>query len=101
MINGSLSNPVSMVVQPGWNSSNGCIVRRENGSHYAEDWRRVMSNNPRQVIVGSWNDFMEDTAVQPCDTSRLPEDQEDGPWASPGMYWDQTVAGIKAWRAMP
>ena len=98
--NGSLPNPQTMVVQPGWNNSLGCVVERDDGAHFARDWERVLAANPREVVVATWNDFGEDTCVQPSDTSRLKADGEEG-WAAPDLYWNMTVHGLRTWKSMP
>ncbi len=56
-------------------------------------------------MVNSFNEFAEDTGVQPADTSRLDQDQER--WYNSsgvldaGMYWRATVAYLAQWRALP
>jgi hypothetical protein len=104
--NGPQIHPEVEVVSPGWNNHNGgcpCYTR-EGGSRYERDWRTVLTNpRPRIVMIQSFNDYNEDSAVWTADTSRVDPAKEE-PWigvdgvARPAQYWDATVANIAALR---
>eukprot|EP00048_Salpingoeca_helianthica_P010248 m.147632 g.147632 ORF g.147632 m.147632 type:complete len:644 (+) comp15044_c0_seq1:2545-4476(+) len=107
--NGSLPNPDTMVVMPGWNNSEGCIVRRNDPEplwfYTHACWSRVLEANPRHVILNSWNEFAEQTAIEPADTTQLPAGCE--PWVdaqgnpSPSIYWRTAVDYLSRWLALP
>jgi hypothetical protein len=90
---GSLNNNNVMVVMPYWNNSLGGLVSQtENpmqGDFYKfKGWERVLSQKPKMVVINSFNEYYEKTAIAPTDTSRLPLYEQ---WKSPNLYWDITV----------
>jgi hypothetical protein len=51
-------------------------------------WERVLSQKPKMVVINSFNEYFEKTAVAPSDTSSLTLYEQ---WKSPNLYWDITV----------
>ena len=99
---GTTGTNEAMGVMPGWNNHIGNIppVPRNNGVYYSRDcWQPLLSmaTLPQQVVINSFNEFAEDTAVEPADTSAYAQSQHREPWSnadgvlSPTMYWDMTV----------
>lgn len=93
---GSLPNQDSMVVMPGWNNhlGNGNPVPRNNGLFYQNNcWDRVMQSDPELVIINSFNEYAEETAVAP---SVSLED----PWPANSFYWSETIENISDWKGL-
>ena len=61
-----------MVVSPGWNTSHLLRehphgpVAREDGEYFMRGWLRSIQNNPQNIMIASWNDFAEETAIEPA-----------------------------------
>lgn len=106
---GTLVHPEVELVSPGWRISAGNHDRaigylRENGKYYKRCWETVLENElPRMVIILTFNDFHEETAVFTADTSGC-DDYYDDKWIdetgkeNPSMYWDMTLDYIKKLR---
>lgn len=68
----------SMVVMPGWGTSHLCAQRqlfpyhscraigRRRGREFMDQWLRAIDQNPERIVIASWNDFGEETAIQPA-----------------------------------
>ncbi len=100
MPDGALANDEAMVVMPGWNNHQGWFVSRTyngmRGAFYQQlGWDRVNQQRPRLAIINSFNEYAEETAVAPTDTSGLSGTSEK--WLdaqgklAPDMYWNMTV----------
>ncbi len=88
--NGSINSSFLMEVMPGWNNHLGQFVSRNGGSFYSTYcWNRVLSKLPEQVIINSYNEYAEETAVAKTSTSNLTGNSEK--WGSADMYWNSTV----------
>lgn len=91
--NGSIVDDEVMVVMPGWDNHKGNTpVLRAQGDYYSEScWNPTIQAKPDIVIINSFNEYAEDTAVEPCDTS-----ETEYPWYNKDneiddfMYWDMT-----------
>jgi hypothetical protein len=105
---GSLSNSSLMVAMPGWyvhtspvESDNRRVARTQlgvEGGFYATcAWNRILSSNPDMAVINSFNEFAEETAVEPSDTSQLQGLSEH--WSSPDSYWTKTKDYITAYKA--
>lgn len=88
---------------PGHNTAgeSGADIVRENGKTYKTGWEVVLNNKlPRILVITSFNDFNEQTAVFTADSSRCDETMEEK-WTdqtgkvNPSMYWDMTKEGIR------
>ncbi len=100
--NGSISSATLMEVMPGWNNHHGAFVSRtynnSEGDFYRKlCWDRVLAKSPDQVIINSYNEFAEETALQKANTSMVTGNSEK--WSSPNLYWDMTVNYIKQYKA--
>lgn len=102
---GSVADSEVMLVCPGqFNHSGGNTTpnaRREDGAHYAQNWVAALEQTPRIVMISSFNDYMEDTAVWPADTTNCTAEEH---WLTDGKedaykYWDMTVSYIAQLRA--
>ena len=101
--NGSIADNEVMVVMPGWNNHKGYTpVSRNNGIYYSKDcWDKVISKSPRPeiVVINSFNEYAEDTAIAPTDTSNLSSTSEK--WYNENgvidnyLYWNDTIQYIK------
>ncbi len=52
-----------MGVQPGYNKPGmeTAVVKRENGKHYIEQWLAAIKQNPKVIMIPSYNDHCEET----------------------------------------
>lgn len=52
-----------MGVQPGYNKPGmeSSVVKRENGQHYIEQWLAAIKQNPKVIMLPSYNDHCEET----------------------------------------
>ncbi len=95
--NGSVNSSFLMEVMPGWNNKRGEYVSRNGGVFYSSScWNRVLSQMPEQVIINSYNEYAEETAVAPTNTSKLTGDSEK--WATADMYWNTTVDNVTQYK---
>ncbi len=104
---GTVVTEESATVCPGqWNHANSMPnAYRENGKHYINDWKTILKSDitPDVVLISSFNDYNEDTAVFTADTSQCnPEWEEqwidDTGNLNPSMYWEITKEGIATLR---
>lgn len=94
---GAVADTEVMLVCPGQcNHANGNTTPsayREDGAHYSQNWEAALEAVPRIVMISSLNDYMEDTAIWPTDTSECTVEEH---WTTdgaedPDKYWDITV----------
>ena len=96
-----------MVVMPGWNNMKGATpVPRRYGETYKKSWDVVLNaeTKPRILVINSFNEYAERTAVFPADSSTavpvsdrwLNEEYE----VDNTMYWEMTVEYIRQFKAM-
>lgn len=100
---GTIVTEEAVTVSPGqWNHSNTQPnKRRNNGQSYINDWKTVLNSSitPGMVLIASFNDYNEDTAVFSADTSGCDPNWTE-PWyddtgaLNPSMYWEITKEGI-------
>lgn len=85
------------VVMPGTNNKHGNVAKRNGtGYQFYEDcaWDRVQANkaNIDTVLINSYNEYAEETAVAPTDTTQFTSQPVlSEPWNSSSMYWNMTV----------
>ncbi len=85
-------------VMPGWGRSTTSDYPRDNGNLYDKNCNIVLNNElPRIVLITSFNDFHEQTAVMPTDTTQCDTSYEEQ-WNSPAMYWQKTIDFIQSIR---
>jgi hypothetical protein len=98
-------HPEVEVVSPGWNNHNaGGNYSRERGNRYQRDWNTVIASaRPRIVMIQSFNDYHEDSAIWTADTTAVDTNTserwigDDGAFHH-SQYWDATVANIAVMR---
>ncbi|MBM7568476.1 discoidin domain-containing protein [Paenibacillus sacheonensis] len=101
---GTIANDEVMVVMPGHNPNQATYtpISRANGDYYtAKAWDRVMQKNPKPqiVMVNSYNEYAEETAVAVTDTSQVTGLTEK--WLNKSgvmdnaMYWNMTKEYIR------
>lgn len=94
-------NPKSIVVMPGWHNHYNRQVKRNNGQTYISFWEAVINYSyiPEFVIINSFNEYAEATAIWPADTSTVPSSKygnEYDVWYNangvidPYYYWNLT-----------
>ncbi len=88
---GAIKNNDLMTFMPGWDNHVGSTpVSRDSANFYKEKgWERVVCDGtmPDMIVIASYNEYGEETAVAPSDTSALPLSKQ---WSSDGRYWDIT-----------
>ncbi|MHB9033306.1 MAG: hypothetical protein ACYC6L_09690 [Anaerolineae bacterium] len=94
-------------VSPGWGHytrKEPPYVYRRQGDFYQECWDTVLANPlPTIVMVVTFNDYLENTAVWTADTSMLTDADS---WVNhngelqPSLYWDLTVMNIRKLRGL-
>ncbi len=95
--NGSINSSFLMEVMPGWNNHQGWFVSRNGGNFYKNScWERVLSKLPQQVIINSYNEYAEETAVARTNTSLLTGNSEK--WSAPDYYWNLTVDYVSKYK---
>jgi hypothetical protein len=103
---GSIPGEEVTIVMPGWNNKGAEPVPREHGFYYSErSWEVVLATPrlPRIVVINSFNEYAEETAVAPADTSQVSGATER--WTDRSgrtndfMYWDMTVSYIQSLRS--
>ncbi|MDR0287269.1 MAG: hypothetical protein LBI03_06160 [Clostridiales bacterium] len=93
------------VLTPGWNNhAEGFTpIDRAFGDAYVNAWNTAISAPPTIVMIASFNDWMEETAIWKTDTTNCNNFYEqqwyghDG-LLHPTMYWDYTVGAINSLR---
>ncbi len=65
---------VVMGVMPGWDTQHlgrptVPLAREDNGMRFQRQWLRAIHQNPESIVISSWNDFAEETAIQPAKRS--------------------------------
>lgn len=96
------------LVMPGWynHNTNYTRVSRGSGNFYFRSWDKVLNNPPRIVMILSFNDWSEETAIWKAATGfqsnsggKIPERWlgQDGSERQ-SMYWDYTVGCIRSLR---
>ena len=64
-------SPETMAVQAGHNTTHlknrvAPPIYRENGALYMRQWLYILKSRPRNVIIPSWNDWAEETSIEPA-----------------------------------
>ncbi len=108
MPKGTLVNEDVACIIPGWFKYNHPYekVYRERGNTYKKNWETLLASDiiPRFVVINSFNEYAEHTAVYTADTSDFPEDYSIEGWIdesgkkAPSLYWDMTKKYIQKYR---
>jgi hypothetical protein len=65
-------NANSMGVMPGWNRSHKTLIGttppidRDGGNYYSQSWEYVLNHPPQNLVITSWDDWAEETAIAPA-----------------------------------
>ena len=104
MPDGPQINEDVAVIMPGWYKIGFTMpfVFRERGKTYESNWKTLLASEivPDHVVINSFNEYAEHTAVFTAKTDLFPEDYEIEPWLdssgeeNPSLYWDMTKAYI-------
>jgi hypothetical protein len=84
----------TMGVMPGWNRSHNQLIgssapiERNGSDFYSRSWMNVIGKNPKNVVITSWDDWAEETAIAPS--------QE---WGN--IYYDITKKMIRYYKSNP
>jgi hypothetical protein len=101
---GTVANAEVEVVSPGWGGGTKppSVLRRQ-GDFYGQCWNTVLSNpKPTIVMIVSFNDYWEKTAVWITDTTKVTDVEK---WSGhdgqlhPALYWEMTINHIEALRS--
>lgn len=64
-----IESPEAMTVTPGWDTKHlgraTTPIERDSGAYYMKQWLTAIKKNPRNIIVASWNDWAEETSIEP------------------------------------
>lgn len=64
-----LESPEAITVMPGWHTRHlkrdTTPIDRANGEYYMNQWLVAIKNNPRHIVVASWNDWAEENFIEP------------------------------------
>lgn len=95
-------------VIPGWYKFNHPYekVYRERGSIYRRNWETVLESaiTPRFIVINSFNEYAEHTAVFTASTADFPKNYPIEGWIdgagneAPSLYWDLTKEYIAKYR---
>jgi hypothetical protein len=59
-----------MGVMPGWATDHlgrpTTPIAREGGALFQRQWLRAIKQDPEVIIINSWNDFAEETSIEPA-----------------------------------
>ena len=59
-----------MGVTPGWSTAHlgraTTPINREGGNLFVREWLRAIKANPEIIMIASWNDFAEETSIEPA-----------------------------------
>lgn len=65
-----IKSPEAITVMPGWHTRhlgrNTTPIERQNGIYYMKQWLFAIKNNPRHIVIASWNDWAEETSIEPA-----------------------------------
>jgi hypothetical protein len=117
-----LADEEVVFISPGHNTHTGAqygLARRNSGSFYDGEWNGFGgifswpsqgTQMPKAVLIGSFNEYIEDNAVWTADTSHVdsanPTGCADEVWLNssaeiePSMYWDATLRNVNKLRKL-
>jgi hypothetical protein len=41
-------------------------INRDNGAYFEKSWLRAISENPQTIVINGWNEFRDETAIEPA-----------------------------------
>ena len=96
------------VMMPGWYKTNFSLpfVFRKQGASYESSWKELLASDivPAHVIINSFNEYCEHTAVFTAKTDLFPANYPIERWIdssgeeNPSMYWDMTKEYIEKFK---
>lgn len=108
MPKGTLVNEDVACIIPGWYKFNHPLekVYRNKGKTYKKNWETLLASEliPDFVVINSFNEYAEHTAVFAADTSGFPKGYPLEKWVNengeetPSLYWDMTKEYIAKYR---
>ncbi len=97
-----------VTINPGWFKHPHPLekVYRNRGETYKTQWETILSSNitPNFIVINSINEYAEQTAIWPADTSDFPADNLVERWLNkdgqedPYLYWNMTKEYIQKYR---
>ncbi len=97
-----------VTINPGWFKLNHPLekVYRNRGETYRSQWETILSSDitPDFIVINSINEYAEQTAIWPADTSDFPADNPVERWLNPEgeedpyLYWNMTKLYIQKYR---
>jgi hypothetical protein len=69
---GNFLSTEAMLVSPGWDTAHNPrpsnkIKDRRDGNEYMDQWLTALEMNPEAIIIASWNDYNEETHIEPSE----------------------------------
>ena len=97
-----------VTINPGWYKHPHPLekVYRNRGQTYKTQWETILSSNitPNFIVINSINEYAEQTAIWPADTSDFPANYGVERWLNsegkedPYLYWNMTKEYIQKYR---
>ncbi|MBP3392377.1 MAG: hypothetical protein J6L76_06280 [Clostridia bacterium] len=97
-----------VTINPGWFKDPHPLekVYRKRGETYKTQWETILSSNitPNFIVINSINEYAEQTAIWPADTSDFPANHPIERWLNkdgqedPYLYWNMTKTYIQKYR---
>ena len=97
-----------VTINPGWFKDPHPLekVYRKRGETYKTQWETILSSNitPNFIVINSINEYAEQTAIWPADTSDFPANNPVERWLNkdgqedPYLYWNMTKTYIQKYR---
>lgn len=65
-----IASPEAITIMPGWDTKHlgraTTPIERAQGAYYIAQWLFAIKNNPRNIVIASWNDWAEETSIEPA-----------------------------------
>lgn len=73
-----LASPETIAVGPGWTREHlptpvHYPIEREGGARYMREWLFAIKHQPQNIVIPSWNEFAEETAIEPATATSGPK----------------------------
>ena len=91
-----IASPEAITVMPGWDTKHlgrsTTPIDRANGEYYMKQWLFAIKSNPRNIIIASWNDWAEETSIEPAVSTGAPKWVDSYGTEVPDYYLQITAA---------
>ena len=91
-----IASPENITVMPGWHTRHlkrdTIPIERANGEYYMDQWLFAIKNNPRHIVIASWNDWAEENAIEPAVATTGPKWVDSYGTETPDYYLQITAA---------